>query len=234
MNTNTEFASAGYTAGQLNALIKMIRAQAGEDGVERFLRGEVTISLPPRTWTEQDGVIRFSVTSDGTTGKQWIGRLQNKNYRVGDYAKSILLSPDFKPTSEITTEIVVLGGKLFTDKDRVTKKIRAYAESLTFENRKPVTPNAEIACLIREKFTDKDLEEMGLYWIVAMHDPIKDSVGDPRLLDADRLDDGGWLSALWDGPDGRWSGSGGFAFALPQVSSFFSRFREFLFVSPIS
>ena len=39
-----EFASAKYTAGQLNAIVKLLRRQAGENGPERFLRGEVVIS----------------------------------------------------------------------------------------------------------------------------------------------------------------------------------------------
>ena len=169
-----------------------------------------------RAWTEQDGLVRFSVTSDGTTGPEWIKR-PKKNFRVGDYAKQLLKSSDFRPTNGVTTEVVVLKGQLFSDEDRVALKIRAYAETLTFEGRRLVKPNPEIACLIREKFSDKDLEVMGLAWIVAMHEPIKDSDGGPRLLYAGRDDVGGWLGASWDGgPGSRWLGDGGFAFALPQ------------------
>ncbi len=124
MSTTSEFASANYTMGQLNAMVKILKKQAGEDAVEKFLRGEITVSLPPRTWTESDNVIRFSVTSDGTSGPEWIGRLEKKGYRISDYAKSILKSKDFKPTSGVTTEIVVLKGQLFSDTDRITEKIR--------------------------------------------------------------------------------------------------------------
>lgn len=184
----------------------------GEEGVDLLLRGEITVSKSERTWREQDGVIYFSVTSDGTTGEEWITRLESKDFRVSDYAKSVLRSPDFKPTDGITTEIAVLKGMLFSNNDRVTKKIRAEADK-----RNLTKPNAEVACLIRENFMDEEIEAMGLWWIVAMHEPIKDSDGDPFLLRAGRDDDGRWLYACCDDPGSRWDRRHGFAFAVSQV-----------------
>lgn len=208
---STEFASAGLTAGQLNAIVKKL---GGHDMALRFLRDELSVSEPTRSWREEDGVIYFSVTSDGTTGEDWITRLESKGFRVGDYAKQVLRSPDFKPTNGVTTEVAVLKGMLFEDNDRITKKIRAEADK-----RKLSKPNAELACLIREKFTDKEIEAMGLWWIVAMHEPINDSDGDPSLLDADRSGDGRWLGAYRGRPVSRWDRDDGFAFAVSQVSS---------------
>ena len=158
-------------------------------------------------WTEKDHVISFSVTSDGTSGEDWITRLESKGFRAGDYAKQVLRSPDFKPTSGVTTEIAVLKGALFTDNERTTEKIRAEADKRKLEK-----PNAEVACLIREKFTDKEIEDMGLVWIVTMHDPIKDSGGDPSLLGAGRGGDGRWLHAYGGGPGNGWDHEYGFAF----------------------
>ena len=208
---STEFASAGLTAGQLNAIVKKL---GGHDMALRFLRDELSVSEPTRSWREEDGVIYFSVTSDGTTGEDWIKRLEGNGFRVGDYAKQVLRSPDFKPTNGVTTEVAVLKGMLFEDNDRITKKIRAEADK-----RKLSKPNAELACLIREKFTDKEIEAMGLWYIVAMHEPINDSDGDPLLLDADRDGGGRWLHAFYDGPDYGWYRGSGFAFAVSQVSS---------------
>ena len=163
-------------------------------------------------WREQDGVIYFSVTSDGKTGEEWIKHLEDKGFRIGDYAKSMLRSKDFKPTKGVTYEIAVLKGTLFEDNDRITSKIRAEADK-----RKLTKPNAEVACLIREMFSDKELEAMGLWWIVAMHEPIKDSDGDPRLLLADRSDDGRRLFACYGSPGHGWSRGNGFAFVVSQV-----------------
>ena len=191
----------------------IINKLGGENGVDLFLRGELTVSAPTRQWREENGVIYFSVTSDGTTGKDWIKRLEGNGSHVGGYAKQVLRSPDFKPTSGVTTEIGVLKGELFTDKDRITDKIRLKAVQS-----KMILPEAEVACLIREKFTDKDLEAMGLIWIVAMHDPIKDSGGVPSLVSARRGGDGRWLDAYYDDPDGCWDRGVGFAFVVSQVS----------------
>jgi hypothetical protein len=72
--------------------------------------------------------------------------------------------------------------------------------------------------LIREKFTDKDIEAMGLWWIVAMHEAIVID-GVPLLLGASRGGDGRDLYAYCDYPGSRWNRDLGFAFALAQVSA---------------
>lgn len=208
---STEFASANLTAGQLNAIVKKL---GGHDMALRFLRDELSVSKPTRSWREEDGVIYFSVTSDGATGKDWIKRLEGNGFCVGDYAKQVFRSPDFKPTNGVTTEVAVLKGMLFEDDNRITKKIRAEADKRKLSN-----PNAELACLIREKFTDEEIDAMGLVWIVAMHEPINDSVGDLGLLRANRGGGGRWLNACRGGPGNRWYRNGGFAFAVSQVSS---------------
>lgn len=177
--------------------------------LQRAVEGRFNESPPPRSWREENGVIYFSVTSDGTTGEDWITRLERKGFRVGDHAKQVLRSGDFKPTNSVKTEVAVLKGMLFEDDGRTTKDIRAEADK-----RKLSKPNAEIACLIREKFTDKEIEQMGLWYIVTMHEPIKDSVGKPDLLHASRRDYGRWMGAYCDGPGSRWGRVDGFAFVV--------------------
>jgi hypothetical protein len=190
----------------------IVNKLGGEDKAEAFLRGELLVSEPARSWREKDGVIYCTVTSDGTTGEDWIKRLESKGFRVGDYAKSVLCSEKFKPTKGVTTEIAVLLGRLFEDDDRITKKIRAEANKRNLGK-----PNAEVACLIREKFMDKEIKAMGLWGIVAMHEPAFDFGGVPGLLGAGRDDEGRWLVAYGGGPDFRWLRADGFAFAVSQV-----------------
>lgn len=162
-----------------------------------------------RLWREENGIIRFSVTSDGTTGEAWITRLEGKGFRVGDYAKSVLRSKSFKPTSGITTEVAVLKGDTFSDDDLITAKIRKEAK-----RRKWSKPHAEVACLIREKFSDEEIAAMGLGWIVTMHEPISDYVGSLSLLGANRYGDGRRLNACKGRPEDKWSRDGGLAFAV--------------------
>ncbi len=165
------------------------------------------------TWHEQDGVVYLSVTSDGTTGPQWIEVLENKGFRLGSNAKNVLRSPDFQPTKGVTYKIAILKGQLFENDDRITKRIRAEAS-----RRKFTKLNAEAACLIRANFSDDDIKAMGLVWVTVMHEPIE-SDGNPYLLSADRGGGGRWLSAYCGDPGGRWGRESGFAFAVSQVQN---------------
>jgi hypothetical protein len=197
--------------GTMENIYRLATPEGGET-LEKIARLIVESCESARRWREENGVICFSVTSDGTTGLEWINRLGAKGFRISDYAKSILLSPDFKPTIGVTTKIAVLKGEMFSDENRLTKNVRAEADK-----RKLVKPNAEVACLIREKFTDKEIEAMGLWYIVAMHEPIKDSDGGSSLLNAHRDDDGSWLDTSYGRPARRWDRESGFAFAVSQV-----------------
>lgn len=164
-------------------------------------------------WREEGGVIYFSVTSDGTTGDGWIRRLRNNNFRLHSYAKQVLCSPDFKPTSGVTTEVAVLKGVLFEDNDRTTEKVCAEADK-----RNLLKSNVELACLIRDKFMDKDIKAMGLSWIVAICEPFSDSDDSPVGLMGPSLGGvGGWFCAGDGHPLRAWPRDSGFAFVLRQV-----------------
>jgi len=167
---------------------------------------------------DAEGNIHFIVTSDGRTREEWINYFENekkdakgKPYRVSDYGKSVLRNAP-APTNGVTYNIVVRPSKKISDSDRITKKIRAAADKKGW-----VKPHWEASCLIRDAFTDEQLEEMGIWYIVGMHEPIKDSDGDPSLLNSYRNFDGRWLGASCGRPDVIWDDDGGFAFAVPQV-----------------
>ncbi|MEI6396980.1 MAG: hypothetical protein WCO48_02835 [Candidatus Taylorbacteria bacterium] len=209
-----------YAKLDLGTIEAVFNKLGGIDGAERFIRGEVVISEPAKRWREQDGAIYFTLpVTEGLTGPQWIERLEKKNLRVGDWAKDVLGKTAFKPTTGVVREIAVLKGMLFEDNNRTTKGIRAAGDKRKLKHGKASEMNAEIACQIREMFTDKEIEDMGLIWIVVMHDLIKDSDGDLNLLDADRDDDGRWLDAYYDGPDDRFRRESGFAFVVSQVQN---------------
>lgn len=193
----------------------IVNKLGGEESAERFLRGElVVLEDTVKRWREVDGIIYLTVTLDKpTSGEGWIYRTEEKGNRVRTYAKSVLRSKKFTSSTAGTYEIVILKGSLFEDNDRMTSNIRAKADGMGL-----VKPNADIACLIREQFSDKEIEAMGLWWIVAMHEPIKDSDGDPSLLSAHRVVDGRWLHACRGYPGRRWDREDGFAFLVPQVS----------------
>ena len=197
--------------GQIEAAVNKL---GGMERLNKFLRGELVVSEPIQRWKEHDGVIYLSLVSDGKTGPEWIAYFKSKGLRISNDAKKILLSPDFKPTNGVVYEIAILKGMLFENSERITKNIRAEAEK-----RKLLKPNVEIACLIRANFSDEEIEAMGLYWIVTMHEPIKDSDGDPTLLGVIRNNDGSWLGTYYGNLGSKWNRSSGFAFVVSQVSA---------------
>jgi hypothetical protein len=215
---STEFAIASVPTGKLNALVKKVMLQTGQTDANEAIRlinsGEWIVSLSPRLWHEEEGVIYFSVTSDGATGEDWIKRLEDNGFYVGGYAKRWLRSSEFNPTSGVTTEVAVLKGILFQDNNRTTWTIRAEAD-----NRKLGKPNAELACLIREKFTNEGFNAMGLISIVAMHEYFADSGIGTGLLDANCIGGGRRLGTDGFQPVSTWYRDYGFAFAVSQVSS---------------
>jgi len=203
---------------ELNAMVEKIMEQTGikdpKKAVKMMNSGELKVESK---WIEKDGVIHFSVTSDGTTGKEWITRLKRKGFRLDDYAESILRSKDFKPTNGIIYKIAILNGGLISRYDDYITTETILKEGA---RRKLYGPNAEIACLIREKFSDEEMLSMDLpYSIVVMHEPIKDPDGSPRLLHTDRFLNPSWLGVYHGNHDGRWDRNHGFAFVVSQVSN---------------
>lgn len=163
-------------------------------------------------WLEKNGVVSFQVTSDGTTGPQWLERLSQKGHEVGVFAEVILRSENFKPTVGVTTEITVLKGKCFPALARFTSKMKSIGHRLELAE-----PSLESACLIREMFSNKELEEMGLQLMIVMHQAIKGDDGVAVHLALYELD-GSELNCFWD-VDNRLRpqlGELGFAFAAAK------------------
>lgn len=168
-----------------------------------------------KKWTEKEGIIHLFVTSNGMTGEQWVNRLTSQGVDIDeDDFKSFLLSKDFKPTNGVTYKIAILRSELFyNDENRTTINIREEANKHKFS-----TPNIEVACLIRDKFSNKELEDMELWSIVVMHEPIKDSQGDPLLLNVSRAGNSCLLYSIYGKLDRLWLRSGiGFAFVAGKA-----------------
>ncbi len=204
--------------GQLGEIKRQLRQLSGYpfsvDGLRVALQDVIEGHFVSKLWREEDGVIYFSVTSDGTTGEGWIRRLENNGFLVGGHAKQSLCSPKFKPTNGVTTEVGVICGSIFEDDDRIARTIRGEAA-----NRKFRRPKAELSCLIREKFTDEEIEAMGLSYINVMHEPIKNLEGILTLLQVS-CQGNGELMAGSGSPDFKWIRGGGFAFAVSEAVTF--------------
>jgi hypothetical protein len=163
------------------------------------------------TWEVRDGVIYVTLpASEGVTGPQWINRLNDKGYHLSDDAIGLLESKDFKRTTGVVHKLAILTAKFWSDSERYTRTIRPEGQG-----RKWIELNPEAICILRESFSDEDLEKMGFLWIVGVHEPIEVR-GSPRWLRVGRSDDGGWLGTGWARPDDFWHVDGAFAWSLSQ------------------
>lgn len=172
--------------------------------MERSIEEEVTMTKT------------IKLTATGLSGPDWIKRLEKGGYGISIWAKDLLNSPKYEKHRLIKgQEIeVVLVKRSEIDKHPTTKEVQEYAKGKGYE-----MPSAELSLLLRESLSDEDLKEMGVWYVVVLHDPIEDSDGDPRVLGADRYGGGRGLNAFWDGPGRQWGGSGLFAFSVPASST---------------
>ncbi|MEK7552092.1 MAG: hypothetical protein AAB534_01620 [Patescibacteria group bacterium] len=164
-------------------------------------------------WREENGVIYFSVTSDGTTGEGWMKWFDENFYPLSDEARTLLRSPFFVATSGVTTEIAVLKVGFIPVVERTTLAIRIRASQRDLR-----VPNAEVVCLIRRMFTNDQIREMGLYWIVALHNPLHCG-NEPFFLVARWHSTQPWLVAYCVKPTDVWDQDGGVAFAVSSTST---------------
>lgn len=168
-----EFVIANVTPGKLNALVKNIMWNMDindpSEAVRRINAGEWLVKKPT-LFRKEKGLIRFSVTSDGTTPVEWIVRFKMMGVNVSGGALRSLYS--LKPTTGITTEIVI-----YEDEHRIKNQIDSL-DHLTTEN----------ACLIRYKFSDQDLKDMGLHKII-----VKMGATKSNFLSVHSCGKGNWL-----------------------------------------
>lgn len=185
---NTEQIFADLTEEQRKAIVKRL---GGSKGALEFLCDKLEFFEPLCEWREKDGLIYFNITSDGTTSRQWEeDSFISQNYS-GDYVRSVIRSNDFKTTSGVMTEIVVIKEELFEeflkDKSINIENIRVAAYGGVFtQDRRLFDLDAEVAFLIPKNLSDHEIEMMSLSRIIAMHKPIKNLAGKPCLLIADR------------------------------------------------
>ncbi|HVU06594.1 MAG TPA: hypothetical protein VHE10_02290 [Candidatus Paceibacterota bacterium] len=197
MSTHAGFAAAAPAFSRLGALFRRF---AGRESAFRPVRGGV-----------QNGIIRFKLTGRGMTDEQWLARFKARGIRVEDQARSVLRTSEFKPAEGVVAaEVAILKDAIWRGCDRSTENIRVFAAGHGLGR-----PNADLACLIRDSLSDQEIEAMGLRWIVAMHEPIKDPYGDPGLLAAGP---GRCLDAYCVRPGQTWKRGIGFAFIVPQAS----------------
>ncbi len=200
---------SSVSASQLKELFNQIANGAlNGDHMQAFIEHRDPFLMPTSS------IIHLPpITTTGRTVTELIRDLEKSGFRVSNWAKDVMSKKAFTTTNGKTYKLGMIKGSDF-DHDPSTDEVRARIASLG-----GITPSPECAPYLRELVSDKDLEAIGIWWIVVMHESIEDSGGVPDLLYVDRDDDGQWLHAYHARPGDRWDRRGGFAFLLPQVGS---------------
>lgn len=158
--------------------------------------------------TEEDGIIRLDVVSNGLTGQECLDDLSKKGHLSSRRVIKFFQNKDFGGNLGKKFELVILKGELWPDSERYTKNIYAKARELGLFAASP-----EIAYLLRKELSTKEIEALGLKCVAVMHDPVMgpDDNNLPSLLLLGRYS-GSFLCFFPLLPHYRWSSSDGFAF----------------------
>ncbi|MDP2665128.1 MAG: hypothetical protein Q8P23_00555 [bacterium] len=200
---------------QVDLLQKFRNGVRTLDELDMFLQGKNPFAFE----RNEHGHTVFTFTGLNLTGAQEIERLEGEGFRFGKYAKQCLTSTK---SDSYDAKHRLVAGQTYKITLMPTKEIEVDSERTTANLRKRGMeeygygkPLAGIVPRYREKISDKQMEEMGFWYIASLHEPINDSGGDSRVLDTDRYGDGSWVSTGWVRPDGHWSDGGAFAFLVP-------------------
>jgi len=177
----------------------------------------------PFVWERnQNGHVVLTITGLDLTGAAEVDRLKEQKYNVGNLATSCFKSTKADSydqnhrlvNGQTYRSVLVPGKEVERTSDRTTAGLLAFAERLGY-----LRPQAGIIPRLRERLTDKQLrEELGLWYIAALHQPIEDADGNPRVLELRRGVDGRFVGAYWDRPEDQWRDDGAFVFLLPASS----------------
>ena len=214
-------ASVGVPQGRMELLARIASDLAHDNprGKDWFAHYEHvrTEGLPvPEFERNEHGHIIISITGFAVTGKQEIERLEAAEFRINNWAKSCLASKkkdgyDKRHRLEYGRAYTVA---LVPTKDvpgnRTTAEGREHGASFGYEQ-----PLAGVIPRIRETVSDEMMKAMGSWYIAALHEPIADSDGVPRVLGASRRDGGRRVSACGDYPGSQWRDDGALAFLVP-------------------
>ncbi len=214
------FVIANVLPGKLNAMVKNVMRQTGTDDPVEAVRlvnsGEWVITPKKQRWTVRaDGIIILDAlpATTGITGQQYI---DDPTFNKTKWAKDIMKSKDFWVTAGTIYTLAIIPGSVLSDDQRMLENVRAKADRCGLLHGKAISP--EISCLFRKYYSNQEIKQMGLAWLVAMHESIMDSDGDPLLLGTDRHDSSPLLDTDCDHPVGLWDRGDGFVCVSSQES----------------
>ncbi len=189
-----------WTLGQIEAVFNKL---GGDDGVRRFLAGELVIK-PIQFEFKVFKTIKLGTGFKATD--DFRKSFKDNGFRIGDWANDILDKPAFTVAiEEIELDLIVVNVAELGFKNGATRKrIYARAKELGLD----LCP-AEVGPQLRLQYKDQSNGE----WLVVAMEPITDSDGSLELFRVERLGSALWLRSYYGRPDDVWPADYRFVFS---------------------
>lgn len=148
-------------------------------------------------WHEHDGVVYFTVTSAGTDGESWLRVFEEDRVNVVDFARDVLMNTKgFVLTDGVTYPVAILRPSALEGVPRVESTLKAEVK-----RRGLAIPPAEVACLMRNLFSDEELKSifrtLNCTTITVMHESIEGPEGADIRLQFDFLKGKIWFTGMY-------------------------------------
>ena len=192
-----------WTLGQVEAVFNKL---GGDDGVRRFLAGELVVKPVDRNWLTWKTIKLGTGIKDANGFRQAI---KNAEMRISDWANDIIGKPEFVVIAgemEVDLVKVAVGELGFKDgarRDQIYDRVK----ELGLEICPP-----EVGPQLRLQYKDQPLDE----GILIGMEPIRYSDGDLYVFDVGHNDDGFWLHGYYGGPDDVWRTDCQWVFVRPR------------------
>ena len=193
---------SNWTLGQVEAVFNKL---GGDDGVRRFLAGELVVKETERqlkVWKT------IKLGTGFRTADDFRKALKGNGFNIGDWANDILGKPAFMvATEETEVDLVkVTVAELGFKKGARRNQIYERARDLGLELCPP-----EVGPQLRLQYQDQPNGE----WILVAMEPIVDSDGAPFVFSVVRHASELWLDSRWRYPYYFWSAASQWVFCRP-------------------
>ena len=192
-----------WTLGQVEAVFNKL---GGDDGVRRFLAGELVAKPVVRNWSAWKTI---KLGTGFKNADDFRKTIKDCGMRIGDWANDIIGKPEFTVIAretEVDLVKVTVGDLGFKDGAR-RDQIYDRAKELGLE----VCPS-EVGPQLRLRYKDQPLNE----WILIGMEPIRSSGGGLRVFHVVRGDDGLWLDGDYGNPGYVWLAVAQWVFVRPR------------------
>lgn len=152
------------------------------------------------------GRICFTTISTGMNPNEWERRLEGRGCFISEEARKVLGVQGLVSNKGQVYRVIVCPSTEISKPDHRVGHIREYAFKMRWK-----IPHWEVACLIRYIFSNSLMEDIGLWSVITMHEPIKFGK-DLCLFSANRFEDRCSLDIVSGELSSRFSGCNGFVF----------------------